>query len=175
MFFQRARMTGRLSVVAATAVESMLRGLEALECIPDRIWTDPYAIGWISGFASGSAIIYARQAHLSYGAVVQSMKGNDFWMLSFQKIVPKDRLSEMLRRISDLAKSNDAEFWHGSNAATKTLYFGAGSTVDPGDADILSATRTANILTKEGLYSEANRSTITKVLIGILFYDRFLS
>lgn len=33
MFFQKARMTGRLSVVAAGAIESMLRGLEAFEDI----------------------------------------------------------------------------------------------------------------------------------------------
>lgn len=170
MFFQKARVTARLSAVAATAVQRMLSGLvEASGSMPEKIWTDPYAIGWISGFAATSASIYAKQNHLSDDAVAQSMKSGEIMAFVWEKIAPKGRSMEMLGRLADLSKSNDPEFKRGSDAAFKTLAFSIGGMVDPDDADILSATKAAKLLSERGV-----DMSVGGMLITNLFYSRFL-
>src|SRR5208282_714862 len=98
MFFQKARVTARLSAVAATAVQPMLRGLvEASGGIPEKIWTDPYAIGWISGFAATSASIYAKQNHLPDDAVAQSMKSGEIMASRARQPARRPSLNNLVR------------------------------------------------------------------------------
>ena len=171
MFFEKTRVKLRLKTVAAGAVKSVLLGLEAVGDLPEKIWMDPYALGWISGFATVSAVAYALGNRLPNDAVSQSLASGEITAFAWEAIAPKARSMEILRRVSQFTKSSDPDFKRGSDTAAKTVLFGVGQPFDPEDADILAATKTAKMLAREGLFPEPDRSAITGLLISHLFYD----
>ena len=160
-------------VLAGDAIESLFRGFGPLGGIPDKVWSDPYAMGWISGYALGSATIFAL-AHRDSIDRLDNVEQGQIMFAGWERVTPQNRHAEVLRRLGTLAKSNDPDYARGYDAATKIVLYDAGMLGDHTDLEIADAEATAKSLAEDGLY-EFSRSSVTRTLIAQRFFQVFVS
>jgi len=158
-------------VAAGDAVERLFRLFGPLGGVPDKVWSDPYAMGWVTGYANTAVEIYAGANHASLGDLDNVARGQII-SAGWERVTPKDRQMEVLRRCQSFVNSLDPEYQRGFEAAKKTLLYEAGFQDDPNDLDIASATKRANMLAQGGLYEGlSERSAVAGSLTARLFYE----
>jgi len=176
----------RLKKVAAAAAQSLLPGIEMATAlshgaqpvggVPEWLWSDPYSLGFITGYIVGRATEYAVRNGLPPDKALRDENEHvEIQAVAWAEVAPKERYTEILRRVSALAKSNDPEFKRGSLAAMKICgYSCSGSKSYANDADILAAEQTADLLAQGGVYAPG-RSSVCGELLNRLFYDHILT
>ena len=156
MFFLKARTVAN----ACNALEVLIGGFGAFGGIPAKVWTDPYAMGWVSGYSASFAMIYSGGKF-----------GDESIRAGWDRVSPTGCKTEVFRRLKAFMEADNADFRRGYEAAMKTLLYGAGVNDFPGDPDIAVAKERVRILAQHGLPSTGGeREAVAGELQATLFY-----
>jgi hypothetical protein len=163
----------RLKIAAANGLEAALIRLKPVAGVPtytEGMWHDPYSLGWLHGFAATCASLCAiRNKHS-----ITQMESGEALGAGVDRIVPKGRSLEVLKRMVELQRANNAEYRKGYEVAQKICVYSSGLEIDPADPDIdlKGAEEQAQSHVRSGTIKCVDRNVITGVLIDKYFWKQ---